>query len=191
MKQKLAIFDFDGTLYDTAPANTAAYLHALARYGVTADPEEFAEKCSGRYYKTFLPALMQTDDSEKIEAVHQEKMRCYPDFYGMIRENTALFDLLAALSPSYHIALVSTASRKSILDILRQFHRTEAFDSIFAQEDIPRKKPAPDGFLLAMQHFHVTPENTVIFEDSEEGIAAAKACGAAYLRVDEILSAER
>ncbi len=187
MKQKLAIFDFDGTLYDTAQANAAAYLSVLAKHGVQADPEDFARTCSGRYYKVFLPLLMGREEPEEIEAVHREKIQCYPQFYGYIRENRALFDLIEALRPTYHIAMVSTAARKSILDILRRFHRETAFDRIYAQEDIPRKKPAPDGFLLAMEHFGVKPADTLIFEDSPEGLAAARASGGAYVRIESIL----
>ena len=61
------------------------------------------------------------------------------------------------------------------------------FDLILAQEDVPRKKPAPDGFLLAMEHFGISPENSLIFEDSPEGIAAARAAGAPFLLVKDIL----
>lgn len=39
-------------------------------------------------------------------------------------------------------------------------------------------KPAPNGFLQAMEELHSTPENTVIFEDSRLGLQAAKASGA-------------
>ena len=48
------------------------------------------------------------------------------------------------------------------------------------------KKPAPDGFLMAMEHFGVAPADTIIFEDSPEGIQAAQASGAPYLLVREI-----
>ena len=52
--------------------------------------------------------------------------------------------------------------------------------------EVPRKKPAPDGFLMAMEHFGVAPADTIIFEDSPEGIQAAQASGAPYLLVREI-----
>ena len=42
MKKKLAIFDMDGTLFDTVPANQAAYAVALAPYGVSLSVEDFA-----------------------------------------------------------------------------------------------------------------------------------------------------
>lgn len=186
MKEKLAIFDFDGTLFDTAPANGAAYQAALAPYGVDISREYFALHCNGRYYKDFLPGLLG-GDAQAVEAVHREKTRLFPRFFGEIRENRALFSLLSAMAGEYHIALVTTAGRSGVEAILDQFHRRELFELILAQEDIPRKKPAPDGFLLAMEHFGISPENTLIFEDSPEGFAAAQAAGAPFLAVKEIL----
>lgn len=189
MKQKLAIFDFDGTLYDTVPANFAAYREVLARHAIALDADFFARRCNGRYYRDFLAELLPPDAPDALyEAIHREKIACYPKHYSAIRENTALFDLLAALSAQYHIALVSTANRQSVLDVLTRFQRLDAFELILCQQDIPRKKPAPDGFLMAMQHFGISPADTVIFEDSPEGREAAEACQATCLMVTNLSS---
>ena len=61
MKKKLAIFDMDGTLFDTVPANQAAYAVALAPYGVSLSVEDFALHCNGRYYRDFLGELLGGD----------------------------------------------------------------------------------------------------------------------------------
>ena len=68
MKKKLAIFDMDGTLFDTVPANQAAYAVALAPYGVSLSVEDFALHCNGRYYRDFLGELLGGDEA-KIDAV--------------------------------------------------------------------------------------------------------------------------
>ena len=184
-KERLAIFDLDGTLFDTVPANYAAYASVLKDYGVELSREHFAAHCNGRYYKDFLPELLG-DDWERIEAVHRSKIAAYPQFFGEIRENNALFSLLEALAPTYHIALVTTAAKKSVYEILDRFHRTAQFELILTQAEVPHKKPAPDGFVLAMEHFGIAPEHTVIFEDSPEGIAAAQACKTPYFLVRDI-----
>lgn len=191
MKHRLAIFDFDGTLFDTVPANCAAYAAALAPYGVTLDASYFEKHCNGRYYKEFLPELLGTASAEVLEQVHREKIHCYPQFYSKVRENTALFSMISLLAREYHIALVSTAAKESVLAILDMFHRRDAFELILTQEDVPRKKPAPDGFQMAMEHFQIPAENTVIFEDAPEGEMAAKACGVTCFLVRNFSQAER
>ena len=52
MKNRLAIFDLDGTLFDTRKVNYQAYKYALDKYGVELDYELFASQFNGRLYKT-------------------------------------------------------------------------------------------------------------------------------------------
>ena len=185
MKQKLAIFDLDGTLFDTVPANYAAYEAVLEKYGFRITQDYFAQHCNGRYYKDFLPEIIG-DDLALAKTIHDEKIALYPQYFSRIRENKGLFSLLEGLSPTYHIALVSTAAKASVYAILELFQKTDLFDLILTQAEVPNKKPAPDGFLMAMEYFSCSGEDTIIFEDSPEGIAAAKAAGAQYFIVRDI-----
>ena len=50
MKNKLLIFDLDGTLYDTREVNFLSYQHALAQEGIKLDREFYYRNCNGRYY---------------------------------------------------------------------------------------------------------------------------------------------
>ena len=70
------------------------------------------------------------------------------------------------------------------MDIIQYFDHEEYFDFIATQEDIEKKKPDPEGFLLVMNHFGIVPENTIIYEDSQAGIAAARASGASVMIID-------
>ena len=71
-------------------------------------------------------------------------------------------------------------------EILAYLGRRELFDDIIDQTRIVRKKPEPDAFLAAMEQYGVSPENTIVFEDAEPGVQAAKAAGLQYFRVEEI-----
>ena len=44
-------------------------------------------------------------------------------------------------------------------------------------DDVPRNKPAPDGYLYAAMRLGVTPERSLVVEDSLQGIAAAREAG--------------
>lgn len=56
-------------------------------------------------------------------------------------------------------------------------------DGILSGADVEHSKPAPDCFLEAMRREGCTPQETLIFEDSEIGLEAARRSGAAYFRV--------
>ena len=67
------------------------------------------------------------------------------------------------------------------MDILSHFGYDKLFELIVTQDDITKVKPDPQGFIIAMDHFGSAPEDTVIFEDSDVGIMAARATGASVM----------
>lgn len=56
-------------------------------------------------------------------------------------------------------------------------------DGVLSGADVARCKPAPDCFLKAMQIEGAAPSETLIFEDSEIGLEAARRSGASYFAV--------
>jgi beta-phosphoglucomutase len=176
MKEKLALFDLDGTLYDTRMVNYLAYNKALGNFGYSIDYDYFAEKCNGRHYKVFLPSIVKNE--EEMEKVHNLKKEYYNDFLGKARENTELFSLLNAIRDEYYLAVVTTASRKNCEEILNFNNRLDNFDLIISQEEVTNKKPNPECYIKAMEHFGIESKDTIIFEDSDVGVKAAEATGA-------------
>lgn len=181
--RKLAIFDLDGTLFDTSEVNFFAYRDALATFHVDLNRDFFVSKCNGRHYTEFLPIIMGS--SKHMEEVHKLKKDTYVENLDKARVNHHLFEMINLMSQNYHIAIVTTASEKNTKDILHYFGYDELFEFMVSQEDITKVKPDPQGFLIAMDHFGATPEQTVIFEDSDVGIQAARATGASVMVVNQ------
>lgn len=179
MKNKLAIFDLDGTLFDTRRVNYQAYKFALDQYGVPLDYELFASNFNGRLYKTYMKTIMGeeigTDDN--IEDAHNIKIKKYKEFLTDAVKNESLFAMIDCMKNEFHIALVTTGATENVYQILDYFNVRDRFELILTQNDVVNKKPDPEGFLKAMDHFNITPENTIVFEDSDVGIMAAKAAG--------------
>lgn len=180
---KLALFDLDGTLYDTENANYLAYKKACTDIcDISISESFFHDRCMSKNYKEFLP--LAGVPADKIAEIHEHKKNIYPDFFRFIRENTKLFSMAAAMRKTGTlIVIVTTASRKNTLDILKNFKREDFFDMIVTQEMISELKPSPQAYLYAMENFAVTPEECIIFEDSETGIEAACKSGASVFVV--------
>ncbi|GHT44377.1 hydrolase [Planctomycetales bacterium] len=185
VKDKLAIFDLDGTLFDTYPANWLSYKTALEEYGFKLPEQYFRERCQGRYYREFLPPLLNGADEAVLQAVHQRKQTLYRTFLDRVRKNEHLFRFLETIRFEYATAIVTTASRKNCAELLEYFNKTAYFDIVITREDVTKSKPDPEGFIKAMTHFGKTPEQTVIFEDSPEGVTAATATGASIFSVTQ------
>lgn len=181
-KSKLAIFDLDGTLFDTKEVNYLAYKEAIGKFGYRIDFMYFKDFCNGRYYLDFLPSIT-TDDMNILRQMHEIKQRVYCKYVGKAKVNTWLFDLIMVLKQEYYIALVTTASKENTYEILDAFGKTDVFDLIISRENVKKSKPDPEGFFLAMKKFDISSKNTIVFEDSDVGIEAAEQTGAGVMAV--------
>ena len=122
-----------------------------------------------------------------METVHRRKQALYHECLPAASVNEMLVEIVRSVHDMFNIALVTSASRKNAEEILNFFGHLDLFDLILTQEDVAKKKPDPEGFVLAMRHFGVRPDKTVIFEDSPSGVEAALACGASVCRVMDYL----
>lgn len=183
MKNKLAIFDLDGTLFDTKYLNYLAYNEAVGKFGKSIDRDFFFAECYGRHYTQFIPKIMGGENH--LKEIHELKKTLYTSFLGQTKVNHHLFAFIEGVRDNYYTAIVTTASRENTLQLLRYYNCEQYFDSLITQENVKNAKPDPEGFLAAMAAFSVDADHTVIFEDSVDGIAAARKTGATVFAVDQ------
>ena len=185
MRTKLAIFDLDGTLFDTKNVNFNAYCRALEECGLRTDIDYgyYCAFCNGNNYKVFLPQLVPGITENKMQEVHRAKKDLYKKYLYLARKNEHLFCMIDHMKTVYQIALVTTASRANAEDILDEFEVEDKFDFLITQEDVTDTKPAPECFLKAVERAGVQKEDAIIFEDSETGLEAAKLSGVNYMKV--------
>ncbi len=179
---KLALFDLDGTIFDTKDVNYYAYQEALTDFGYNLDYNYYCQECFGRHYKYFLP-LLGVQNVDIVERIHQRKKDCYSRYLDKARVNWHLIFILKDMARDYYRVIVTTASRKNTEEILSYYNLLGEFDMMLTQENINNPKPNPEGFMLAMNKLKVKPEDTIIFEDSEVGIEAAQATGATIMMI--------
>ena len=82
--------------------------------------------------------------------------------------------LLHARALGLKIGLASSSSCAWVTGHLKRLDLIKHFDSVLGSDDVKRTKPAPDLYLLALEKLDVSPEQAVVFEDSPNGVAAAK-----------------
>ena len=193
MRIRLLLLDFDGTLADTRRANTLAYLTALHEAGYTLTETEYETRYFGMRCNEFLTRYGIADPAER-EQLRQRKIALYPQFFDTVRLNEPLWGFCRAFQQQGgRVWIVSTGSRANIDHVMRHLGiggPTETSDApngrvdgILTGEDIAQSKPAPDCFQEAMRREGCTPAETLIFEDSEIGLEAARRSGATYIRV--------
>jgi len=178
------ITDFDGTLVDTFEANLKAYQKAFASVGLELTAERYRE-CFGYRYDRFMQEMGVTDKAV-ADAIKEAKKDAYPEFFDALRPNHALIDLIQSIKAmGGKTAIASTARKENLMNAINYLGIADHFDLIYAGVDVKQGKPSPEIYLKAMEALGVEPQETLIFEDSQVGIDAAKASGAHYMIVDQ------
>lgn len=183
MQIKLILLDFDGTLANTARANAASYIQAFDEEGLTLSEEEYL----GNYFGMRCPEFLRAKgiaDPVQAQRIRRRKIEIYPTHFDLITLNRPLWEFVQDFRRQGGRAwVVSTGHLSNIRNAMHHLGIEEGLDGILTSDDVERSKPAPDCFLKAMAIEGVTPAETLIFEDSEIGLQAAAASGAAYFKV--------
>jgi HAD superfamily hydrolase (TIGR01509 family) len=179
------LFDLDGTLVDTADANFAAYARALREAGVHVDRAAFDAVADGRKWRDFLPPILRDAGSAADPAqIAARKIAHYPEHVGETRVNAGLVGLLRALRGTpLRTALVTTASAANARVVLDAHGLLALFDVVVTGDDVSVHKPDPAAYLLALARLGVRAGACVAFEDSDVGVASARAAGVRVVRV--------
>ncbi len=116
--------------------------------------------------------------NDKILTLKQQKTIDWIN--SNISFNERLFNLFDTLvKRGYSIGIVTNAHRETAKAFLQVSGLEFMVSTIVGNEDVTKPKPHPAGFTLAMNRLCVKPDETLIFEDSEPGIIAAKFTDAA------------
>ena len=180
---KLILLDFDGTLADTRQANARAYIEALGEVGITLSEEEYLERYFGVRCMEFLRSVGIASD-EDIARLRRRKIELYPRHFGSVVLNTPLWEWCRMMRRmGSKVWIVSTGHIDNIRNVMRYLKLEEGIDGIISGDDVQHPKPSPECFLRAMEIEGATPAETIIFEDSQVGLEAARRSGAQYVAV--------
>lgn len=178
------LWDHDGVLVDTEHWYYEATRQTILPLGVTLDRKRYLEDMAlGRSAWAQALALGATE-----AAVHEQRQARDALYQHYLRTEDISIDgvseVLAALAAEYDMAIVTTAKRADFELIHRDRDIVRHMRFVLASGDYPRAKPAPDPYLAALERFGARPEQAIVVEDSERGLAAAVAAGIDCVVVD-------
>jgi beta-phosphoglucomutase len=183
-KTALVLVDFDGTLFDTRLMNYYSYLGACQSCGFSFPKDKFLREFNGKYYKDFLPKLCHGVTPSQLECIHEKKKELTKTNFDKILLNRQLVSLLEILKNDSYLCVVTTASKETVISVLSFFKLQSLFDCIISGEDVIMHKPNPECYLVAMSRFpNIKKEKIFAFEDSLDGVMAAKKCGVMVFEV--------
>jgi HAD superfamily hydrolase (TIGR01509 family) len=172
------VLDFDGLILDTETPifeewqatfrarghdlGLDVWQHALGTWG-TYDPCAHLAELGETFDHDEMRAEMKTRILARCET-----MPLLPGVRGRVEEARAAGLKTAVASSSTSLWVEGWLERHAIRAL---------FDTVCSRDHVERVKPAPDLFLLAATRLDVAPGRCVVFEDSPNGIRAARAAG--------------
>lgn len=175
-------FDLDDTLVGTKDANYAAYRDAFNDAGLALTYETFSAHW-GKDSRQSIPQIAPQLSFDEVNYIRHQKSKHYEKYLHTTRPNEVLINFLDSVAQHYITVLVTTAKRKNGQEILRIHGLEKRFTHVIFGDEVAAGKPDPEAYLKALSVTKLLPEEVVVFEDSENGIAAAKAAQLAVIQV--------
>jgi HAD superfamily hydrolase (TIGR01509 family) len=180
---KAYLFDCDGTVADSMPLHYIAWNQALREWGCTFSEERFYQLGGlpiveiigliGREQGIEMPTALVAKRKEQLYFEYLPRLQCVPEVLEHM-------ELQRGRIP---FAVVSGSTRDSVEASLRAIGLLDRFEVLVCAGDYRKSKPDPEPFLIAAERLGVSPENCLVFEDTQMGINAAIAAGMASVRV--------
>lgn len=191
---KAVIFDMDGVLCDSEPFICEAACRMFReRHGVEALPEDFVpfvgagEDCYlGGVAEKYGVKLTMPADKNRTYAIYLDIIK------GRLRPLPGAREFASdCRRRGLKLAVVTSADRVKLTGNLAEIRLPEeTFDICLTGDDIRRKKPDPEGFLLAAARLGVPPAQCLVIEDAPNGIKAARAGGMRALGLTSSFNSE-
>jgi beta-phosphoglucomutase len=182
------VFDFNGTLSDDEPVLARVYSELFAELGHPLTAAEYYEHLAGHTDEEMFNRWLGSSSDELI----RERVRRYNELVS--DGSTVHDDVRAAVrwaAERMPVAIVSAALRAEIEPVLGASGLRDLFQLVLSQDDVTRGKPDPQPYLLAAERLRLPPQELLVFEDTDVGVASAKAAGTHVVGLTRTLGASR
>lgn len=185
-----AIFDMDGTMFDTERLRFNTIRQASAElFGETISDDILlgslglsarkAEELAKSRYGDHYPYAEIRKRADELELAHVRK-------HGVPIKD-GLNEVLERLKRNGLLMAVATSSRRAIAEeYLINANVMKYFDITVCGDEVNRGKPHPEIFLTAANELNCQPERCLMFEDSENGLLSASGAGGLPILVKDI-----
>jgi pyrophosphatase PpaX len=170
---RAVLFDWDGTLVNTAEASYRCYEKLFGSYGIAFDREAFRRTYSPNWHLTYSALGLAEERWAEADA---RWLRHYCE------EEVVLIDgareaLLRVRDAGLAAGLVTSGDRVRVSRELTDLGVAELFQALVCAEDTAERKPRPEPLLLALDRMRLAPGQAVYIGDSPEDVQMAQAAG--------------
>jgi len=167
------LFDWDGTLVNTAEASYRCYEKLFGSYGIAFDRDAFRRTYSPNWHLTYSALGLAEEHWAEADARWLEHY---------CEEEVVLIDgardaLLRVRRAGLRAGIVTSGDRVRVGRELDDLGVASLFEVVVCAEDIVYRKPHPEALLLALDKLGVGAAEAVYVGDSPEDVQMARAAG--------------
>jgi beta-phosphoglucomutase len=192
---RAVIFDFNGTLSDDEPILFRIYAELFAEHGRPLSERDYYGRLAGLSDPEIVHRWLGYRDD--AEAVISRRVTRYRELVADGSTVTAgARRAVVHAAERVPVAIVSGASAAEIRPVIAAAGLEQVFATVVTSDDVRHGKPHPEGYEIALRRLDgrapgLQPGEVTVLEDTEAGVAAARAAGMRCIAVGRTLGADR
>jgi len=175
------VFDFNGTLSDDEPVLCEIFVRLFAEHGKPLSAQQYFDELVGlsdpEIVRTWLGP--EHPDVEAVIAERVERYRAAVADGSTVHEHVR--EAVRYAAERVPIAICSGAARAEIEPVIEAAGLAPCFRAIVSSDDVVAGKPDPEGYTKTLAELGADAADTVVFEDTEAGVASARSAGVGYV----------
>ena len=176
-RYQIYIFDLDGTLTDTIVPWLDIFREGLQLHNITPPDDQTLSKHTHRWEQMLELGLPESKLDDFIKFAHQAAHERLPKS----ALHAGAYEMLEALkNHGKQIGIFSTMDRAMFEPVIKYRNLTPLADALVAGNDVPRRKPEPDGILKVLTDLGISKKDydqVVYIGDKDTDIQAAHNAG--------------
>ena len=182
---KAILFDMDGVVLDSEKLYSLSEKKLLAKYGVKFDDSDWL-KIKGCTEKEFYDLIYSKFriDIPRDELINEGRDFLKNIFTERLNYMDGFHKAYLKLNQDYKLALVTSTGPELVNHIDKILDLYSKFDLIINSSDTILHKPNPEPYLLAIDKLGIHPHETIVIEDSIQGIKAGKEAGCLVIALE-------
>ena len=167
------LFDWDGTIVDSAQLGLAAYQKAFAAMNLDFCQETYQANYSPNWHAVYQALGLPPDKWDHADSLWR---------FHYDQELPELIDgaagtLLTLRERGYRLGVVTSGNHERVLRELVHFNLTDVFETLVCHEHITQRKPHPEGLEIALANMDSNPAEAAYVGDAPEDIQMGKESG--------------
>jgi beta-phosphoglucomutase len=171
------VFDFNGTLSDDEPVLCEIFMHLFAEHGRPMSAQEYFDQLAGLSDPEIVTTWLGEEHPDVREVI-DERVRRYREAAAdgsTIHEHVR--EAIRFAAEHVPLAICSGAARAEIEPVVEAAGLADCFRAVVTSDDVVHGKPDPEGYARAFELLEADPAAAAVFEDTEAGVASARAAG--------------